>query len=355
LNRGLALCQRLGEGPQMFGVMFGLWKFNLARNRLHDAMKLAAKILNLSGLMNSELPEAAAHSAFGATCLWQGEFSAAHQHLAQANAIYDRDISRYLPMYQASVIPSRAQASWALWFLGYPDQAHAQSEQALAFAARLQSSFSTLFALMHAIALAHLRGDHETIRPRAETMIELAREQGFPYWSAVASMILGRVLVGEGNNDAGIAQMRDAMADLREAGGELIYNYALSLLAESYLIGHDPEKGLAAVAEAFKGIETSGQHMHEAELWRLHGELLVLSGGAEAEAKQSFCRALQVAQSQQARSWELRAATSLAQLVLAQNRQDEGRSILAPIVASFSEGFDSADFKAASTLLQALG
>src|SRR5581483_3546181 len=85
LNRGLALCQRLGEGPQMFGVMFGLWKFNLARNRLHDAMKLAEKILNLSRLMDNELPEAAAHSAFGATCLWRGEFGAAHQHLAQAN------------------------------------------------------------------------------------------------------------------------------------------------------------------------------------------------------------------------------------------------------------------------------
>ena len=82
----------------MFSVMFGLWKFNLSRNRLHDAMKLAEKILNLSRLMNSELPEAAAHSAFGATCLWRGEFGAAHQHLAHANAIYDRDISRYLPM-----------------------------------------------------------------------------------------------------------------------------------------------------------------------------------------------------------------------------------------------------------------
>jgi class 3 adenylate cyclase/tetratricopeptide (TPR) repeat protein len=354
LNRGLALCQRLGEGPQMFSVMFGLWKFNLARNRLHNAMKLAEKILNLSRLMDSELPEAAAHSAFGATCLWRGEFSAAHQHLAQANAIYDRDISRYLPMYQASVIPSRAQASWALWMLGYPDQAREHAEQALAFSARLQSSFSTLFALMHAIALAHLRGDYETIRPRAETMIELAREQGFPYWSAVASVILGRVLVGEGNHDAGIIRMRDAMADLRGAGGELIYNYALSLLAESYLTGHDPEKGLAAVAEAFKGIETSGQHMHEAELWRLRGELLVLGGGAEAEAERSFCRALEVAQGQQARSWELRATTSLARLFHTHNRQDEARSHLAPIVASFTEGFESADLKEATELLNDL-
>jgi class 3 adenylate cyclase/tetratricopeptide (TPR) repeat protein len=353
LKRGLTLCQRIGEGPEMLTVMFGLWKFNLARNRLHDAMKLAEKILNLSRLVNSELAEAGAHYAFGSTCLWRGELSASHQHLEQANAIYDRDIGRYLPMYQAPVVPSRAQASWALWMRGYPEQAHARAEEALAFATRLRSPFSMVFALMHAIALDHLRGDYSTIRPRAETMIEIAREQGFPYWSAIASMVIGRVLVGEGNHDAGIIQMRDAMVTLLETGGELICNYARCLLAESYLMGCEPGKGLTAVEEAFKGIETSGQHMHEAELWRLRGELLLLRGDAEADAERSFHRALQVAQGQQARSWELRAATSLARLLLARNRQDEARSNLAPILASFTEGFETADLKAATALLSA--
>ena len=91
-------------------------------------------------------------------------------------------------------------------------------------------------------------------------------------------MVIGRVLVGEGNFDAGIIRMRDAMRTLREAGGELIHSYALSLLTESYLKAREPEKGLAAVAEALKGIEASGQRMHEAEIWRLRGELLVLRG-----------------------------------------------------------------------------
>jgi class 3 adenylate cyclase/tetratricopeptide (TPR) repeat protein len=351
LKRGLALCQRIGEGPEMFAVMFGLWNFNLARNRLHDAMNLAEKILNLSPLMNSELAEAGAHSAFGATCLWRGEFSAANQHLEQANAIYDQDIGRYLPMYQARVVPSRAQASWALWMLGYSDQAHARAEEALALATRLRSPFSMVFALMHAIALAHFRDDHSMIRPRAETMIQIAREQGFPYWSAIASMVIGRVLVGEGNHDAGIIRMRDAMTTLRDNGGELIYNYALTLLAESYLMARQPETGLAVLAEAFKEIETSGQHMHEAELWRLHGELLLRRGDAEAEAERSFHHALQVAQGQQARSWELRAGTSLARLLVARHRQDEARSNLAPILAGMTEGFESTDYKEAAALL----
>jgi class 3 adenylate cyclase/tetratricopeptide (TPR) repeat protein len=351
LNRGIELCKRIGEGPEMYGVMFGLWTFNLARNRLHDAMKLAEKILGLSRLMNTELAAAAAHSAYGATCLWRGEFLAAYQHLQEANAAYDRDLDRFLPMYNARVVPSRAETSWALWMIGCPDQAHARAEEAVALATRLRSPFSMVFALMHAIALAHLRGDYGTIRLRAETMMQIAREQGFPYWSAIASMVIGRTLVGEGSHDAGIICMRDAMATLRETGGELIYNYALSLLAESYLEARDPEKGLAAVTEALKVVEVSGQHMHEAELWRLRGELLILHRDAEAEAEGSFHHALQVAQSQRARSWELRAATSLARLLRAHNRPAEAKSYLASTIAAMTEGFENADFRQASELL----
>ncbi|MBV8770791.1 MAG: AAA family ATPase, partial [Deltaproteobacteria bacterium] len=228
LKRGVELCKRIGEGPEMYAVMFGLWNFNLARNRLYDAMRLAEKILSLSRLMDTELAQAAANSAFGATCLWRGEFVAAYQHLEEANALYDRDLDNYLPMYKARVVPSRAQASWALWMIGSPDRAYARGEEAVALATRLGSPFSMVYALMHAIALAHLRGDYSMIRLRAETMMQIASEQGFPYWSAIASMVIGRVLVGEGSLDAGIIRMRDAMASLRETGGELIYSYALS-------------------------------------------------------------------------------------------------------------------------------
>jgi predicted ATPase/class 3 adenylate cyclase len=353
LNRGLTLCQRIGEGPEMLAVMYGLWSFNQARNRLHDAMRLAEKILNLSLLMNSERAEAGARSAFGSTCLWRGEFGLARQNLEQAIAIYDRDLTRYLPMHEALVVPSRCQLSWELWMTGYADQAHARAEEALELATRLGRPFSMVFALMYAIALAHFRGDYSTIRPRAESLIEIARENGFPYWSAVGYMVIGRVLVGEGNHDAGIIRMLDAMRTLRETGGELIYSYALSLLAESYVKAREPEKGLAVVEEALKGIETSGQHMHEAEIWRLRGELLVLRGGAEAEG--SFLRALELALGQEARSLELRAATTLARFLALHGRQDEAKSKVAPILASMTEGFENADFIEAAGLLCELG
>jgi predicted ATPase len=147
--------------------------------------------------------------------------------------------------------------------------------------------------------------------------------------------------------------MQDAMASLRKTGGELIYNFALSLLAESYFEAREPEKGLEAIAEAIKGIATSGQHMHEAER-RLRGELLVLSGGLESETERSFQRALEIAQDQHA-SWELRAATSLARFLRTHNRHDEAKSKLAPILASFTEGFETTDLKQARALLSDLG
>ncbi len=354
LNRGMALCQRIGEGPEMFGVMFGLCSFNLARNRLQDAMSLAEKTLNLSRLMNDEVAEAAAHANLGSAFLWRGEFAAARGHIEQAIALYDRDLPRYLPMPLASVVPSRCQISWALWFLGYTDQAHARGEEALELANRLGRPASIAFALMYAIALAHFRGDHATIRPRAESLIEIAREGGFPYWSAVASMIIGRVLVGEGNYAAGIIRMRAAMTALIESGGELIYCYALSLLAEAYLGSREPEKGLAVVAEALKVISSSGQRMHEAEIWRLRGELIVMHRGDPHETERSFQQAIEIARRQQARSWELRSATSFAAFLHFHDRREEAKAILAPILAAVSEGHESPDFKEATALMSTL-
>ncbi|MGH7905495.1 MAG: hypothetical protein ACREP6_02600, partial [Candidatus Binataceae bacterium] len=354
LNRGMALCQRIGEGPEMFTIMFGLCNFNLARNRLQDATGLAEKILNLSRSMNNEAAKAAAHSTFGSTCLWRGEFSAAREHFEQAIAVYDQDIAHYLPMPQAAVVSSRSQISWTLWMLGYSDQAHARIEEALDFANRLGRPFSMALALMYAISLAHFRGDYVNIRTRAESLIEIARESGFPYWSAVASMVIGRVLVGEGNHYAGIIRMREAMATLIETGGELIYCFALNLLAESYLKAREPQKGLAIVAEALRGIESSGQRMHEAEIWRLRGELIVLHGGGEQEVERSFQRAMEIARRQQARSWELRIATSRARFLNQRGRQAEAKEILAPIVVLFDEGHDGADFKQAVALLSTL-
>jgi predicted ATPase len=355
INRGLELCRRLGEGPEMFPILFGLWGFNLVRNRLRDARSLAERILNLSKLLNDEVKEAAAHAITGAVCVWQGEFSLAREHLDRANAVYDVDVARYLPMHESLVVPSRCHTAWTLWMMGYPEQAHACGERAVALATQLGRPFSMVFALMHAIALAHLRRDYSNIRARAEALIEIARENGFPYWSAVGSMIMGRVLIGEGGHEAGIKRMQEAMVAIRETGGDLVHNYALGLLAEAYLLAGEPAKGLATVAEALRAIESSGQRINEADLLRLRGELLVLAASSDDEAEKSFQSALETAHRQQARSWELRAATSFARFLAARDRRDEAKTHLVPSLAAITEGRESAELKEASALLESLG
>jgi tetratricopeptide (TPR) repeat protein len=354
LNRGMALCQRIGEGPEIFPIMFGLCNFNLARNRLQDAARLGEQILSLSQLVHNEVQQAAAHSIFGSICLWRGELSVARQHLEDAVAVYDRDIPRYLPLNEGLVVPSRSQISWALWLLGYSDQARVRSEEALELAYRLGRPFSISFALMYGIALAHFRRDYETIRERAESLMEIARESGFPYWSAVASMVVGRVLVGEGNHAAGIIRMLEGMETLSQTGGELIYCYALSLLTEAYVTSQEPEKGLETVAEALRRIQESGQRIHEAEIWRLRGELIMMHGGGADQAERSFQRALEIARAQQARSWYLRGATSFGRFLHLNGRGEEARSLLVSAIAGVIDREQNEDLNDAQALMREL-
>jgi predicted ATPase/class 3 adenylate cyclase len=354
LSRALELCRHVGEGPEMFSVMFSLWSFNLSRNRLRDAMSFAEKILNLSGLANNGLASAGAYSAYGETCLWRGEFKTARDYLDRAIQFYNNDLERYLPLPNAAVVRSRCNQSWVLWITGYPDQAQTLATEALEFAIRLGYPFSMVYSLMYWIALSNFRRDYRGIRDKAETLIEIARENGFPFWSAVASMILSAVLVGEGRQEVGINQMREALSTLMETGGDLIRCFGFSLLIDACLKARQPELGLATVVETLRDIETSGQRLLEPEIWRLRSELLQLQGAADADTERSFRRALEIARAQEARSWELRTANSLAQFLQRRGRGAEAKSVLEPVHASMSEGRETDDYKRALETLNGL-
>ena len=132
--------------------------------------------------------------------------------------------------------------------------------------------------------------------------------------------------------------------------------YCLALLAESHGTLGQPEAGLTVLTEALALVDTTGERWHEPELYRLKGELLLQqSSDNQAEAESCFHHAISIAQNQQAKSWELRAATSLARLWQQQGKQDEARQVLGDVYGWFTEGFDTADLQDAKTLLDALG
>jgi predicted ATPase len=168
-------------------------------------------------------------------------------------------------------------------------------------------------------------------------------------------LLRGWVLAHQGQAQEGIAQMTQGCRAIRATGAEMLQSYALTLLAEVYGTTGEPAAGLTVLTEALTLTNRTGVRFYESELYRLTGELLLQqSSDNQAEAEASFYSALEIARTQQAKSWELRATTSLARLWQQQGKRAEARELLVSIYGWFTEGFDTADLQDAKALLEAL-
>ncbi|NIO03976.1 MAG: hypothetical protein GTN74_04995, partial [Proteobacteria bacterium] len=203
--------------------------------------------------------------------------------------------------------------------------------------------------------LDQLRREVTAALKRAETMIALSKEQGFPLMVEMGDLLRGWSLVMQGCPEEGIALMRRVMAnkqvDIDNSERPVFY----ALLVEAYGAVGQAEEGLRTVAEALALVEKTGFRFYQAELSRLQGELLLRQAAPDnLQAETCFHRALEHARSQQAKSLELRAAMSLSRLWQQQSKREEARKLLAEIYGWFTEGFDTADLKEAKALLEKL-
>jgi tetratricopeptide (TPR) repeat protein len=361
VERAQELCRRAGETPEIFGVMFALWSFKHASGQLRESRVLAEQLLAMAGRVTSDLATAGAHNAMGATDLWMGNFSSAREHLETAGKIFDRDIPRYLPMMQASVIPSRCNLAWALHIGGYPLQAKQRIQEADELATRLRRPFSLAFVHLYAIVLSHFQRDYAEVRARGETLTELSTEYGFPYWLAAGKMCMARTIAGEGEflrdeaaMTSGLAMLKESVENLAAAGADLIYSFSFVLLAEVYLMMKRADESLSVLDQAAQRAEQMDHRLLEAEIHRLRGETMLLHPDGAAEAERCFRRAIEVAVRQQANSWRLRAAMSLARLLSRSGKSDEARAVLTPALGRFTEGLDTSDLIEAKALLDQL-
>ena len=246
-------------------------------------------------------------------------------------------------------------AAWALWYLGYPDQGLARNDEAGTLAQQSAHPFSLGFALNWAAMIHQLRREERCTQERAEAAISLATEQGFPLWMAQGAILRGWTLVYQGQAKEGIAQIEQGLIAFRATGAEISRPYFLALLAEAHGTLGEPEAGLAVLTEAMTLAETTGDRWYDPELYRLKGEfLLQQSSDNQAEAEANFHHALDIARNQQAKSFELRTATSLARLWQQQGKRQEAHDLLAPVYHWFTEGFDTLDLKDAKALLEEL-
>jgi len=197
--------------------------------------------------------------------------------------------------------------------------------------------------------------ESDLLQERAEALIALSTEHGFPHWLTYGTILRGWALAAQEEGAEGIAQMRRGLAIYRKTGAELHLPYFLGLLADADAKAGKIEEGLVALNEALDTIKKTGERHGEAELNRGKGELLLMQQGQKVEeAEECFRKALDTARRQQAKSLELRAAMSLSRLWQQQGKQKEARQMLAEIYDWFTEGFDTADLQEAKALLEEL-
>jgi predicted ATPase len=357
-GRAAEICTRVGEGPQRWQALYGLWAFYNVRADLERARGLAEQFLQSARPSGDTWGLFIGHYAVGITLFWQGELRAARKHLQQACDLGGplRQRLDTLPYEAADRLAlSRGYRAHALYQLGYPDQAVRASRESVALAQEIGRPSALTVALLHDGALHQFLGDVEVARERSEALIALATEHGFYQYVMSGMLLRGCAFAAGGQIEAGITELRGALDVLRAAGAELGRPYFTGILAKAYEKAGQPAQGLAVIEEAVECMNRTGQRMSEAELQTIKGDLFLAAyRDKEAEAEDCFRHAIDCARRQGAKSWELRAALSLSRLWRAQGKHEDARTLLAEIYGWFTEGFDTRDLKEAQALLQEL-
>jgi class 3 adenylate cyclase/predicted ATPase len=356
-DRARDLCRRVGDTPQLFPVLHGLWRFYVNRAVFQTAYELGEQLLALAQHLGDPALCLEAHRALGQTVFWKGELLAVRVHMEEGLTLYDPHQHRaHAMMYgQDPGVVCYAFAAWAAWLLGYPDQARQRIEAALTLSRDLAHPFSLAYALICAAIVHRFRREGLASQAQAETVVILATEQRFVFWGAWGLILRGRALADQGQSDEGIAHMQQGLAAYEATGAAVFRPAFLDLLAETYGQVGNLEKGLVTLTEALTLVDTTGECFWAAELHRLKGDLLLLqSSDNQPEAASCFYQALDITRHQQAKSLELRTATSLARLWQQQDKRQEAYDLLAPVYNWFTEGFDTADLQEAKQLLDEL-
>jgi len=350
--RARELAERRGDASQLFTAVFGLWISSTGSGNFLDCRRLSDRLLRLTADTADDGLRLQAHHSVWTTCLYAGDPAAAREHCEAGRRLYDperhRLHSRLYGGHDPGVCAGYVGAQ-VHWLLGYPEKGLAMGSGSLALAEHLANPLSLAISLLFN-AMLHLdRGEPGSALQRLAAAEALAAEQRVSLtWEP--RFLRGAALSAQGAFEESVACVREGLA---RPGATRSRPYGLALLAEALARQGEYGAALAAAREGLEMQEQTDQRRWGAELHRLEG--IALFGLNRLDEGQSALEeALRTARRQQARSYELRAATSLARLWGAQGRRREARELLAPIYGWFTEGFDTADLKEAKTLLDQL-
>ena len=352
--RAQALCHWLGETPQIFPTLRGLWRCSLNRGALLMARELGEQCLLLAQHTAAPSPLPEAHEALGTILFFLGEYAAAHRHLEQGLALIDRTTQRAEALRQ-SVAPGvwcLAVAANTLWCLGYPAQARRRCQEALVLAQEINHPYSLAVAQHFVLLMSQRRREVAAVQTQAAALLSLATSHGFPLFMGFGTYWHGWALAMQSQGEKGLPQIHQGMTTIVATGQTLTRPLCLATLAEAAGRVGPVDEGLRLLARALAAFESTGRGDLVAEAYRLQGEFLLRQAAPDAaQAEASFQQALVIARRQQAKSWELRAAVSLSRLWQQQGKQDEAQQLLAPLYSWFTEGFDTTNLQEAKALL----
>jgi class 3 adenylate cyclase/predicted ATPase len=350
--------EALGESPDdpllLFSVLFSFWTTNFVAFNGDALRELASQFLALAEKQTATVPLMIGHRMMGSV-LHTGAFAEGRAHLDRAITLYDPVEHRLLATRfgQDIRVAALSYRSWALWMLGYPDAALVDTSRALQEAREIGQAATLMYALVHA-SLIHIQcGNYAAVNAEADELIALANEKGALFWKAQGMSKQGCILAVTGKAAEAVQMITSGIAAWRSTGSTVWMPLYLSYLARAYAELGQFEHAWRCIDEAMTAAETTKERWHEADVHRLAGEIALLSPEPDA-AKAYFERALSVARAQQAKSWELRAAMSMARMWRDQGKPNEARDLLTPVYNWFTEGFDTLDLKETRTLLDTL-
>jgi class 3 adenylate cyclase/predicted ATPase len=341
----------------LFSVLYGVVIANSVAFNGAVMRELAAQFLALAEKQGTTAPLVIGHRLVGASLVLTGDIAESRVHYDQALAVYDPTEHRPLATRfgQDVGVAALSYRSFALYMLGYCEAAVADAKHALTDAREIGQAATLMFALSLASFAHILCGNYDTATAQIDEVVSLADEKAALFWKVQAMLARGWLFALTHKASEAVQIITSNVAALRSAGATIWLSLWLSQLASAHAQLGQFDDAKRRMDEAMTAIEATEERWFEAEANRLAGQIALLSREPDAaKAEAYFERALSVAQKQQAKSWELRAAMSMARLWRDQGKVQQARELLSPVYGWFTEGFDTRDLKEAKALLREL-
>jgi class 3 adenylate cyclase/predicted ATPase len=350
--------ERLGEPPDdsslLLSALFGQWIVNFISFNGDVARELAARFLALGEKEGTAVPLMIGHRTMGSTLAFMGDLVEARAHYNEALALYRaaehrRLMTRFGQDLRVTCLAFRSMLSW---LLGYPEAALKDADCALIEARQIEHAATLMFTLNFPILINTYCGNYDAANERLKELVILAEEKGAPFRKAEGVLRRGYVLTLTGKATKAVEMITSGIDLWRSAGSTIFTPEHEFMLAIAHADSGQFDNAWRCIDKAMAAMHATKERWCEAEAHRVAGEIALKSPRRDvAKAQAYFEHSLTVARAQQAKSWELRAAMSLARLLSDQGKRQMARDLLAPIYDWFTEGFDTSDLRKAKALL----